>query len=116
MEELARKRPGRPRTPVDVPATVAEAQGATNQHDGVGETGGAGLAAFAVDAGQAQDGLGWDAFCLKVDAMVRSCGRDYVKAAVFPEPQADVIESEYTVPVQAGPVGLVNIHNQTLPI
>jgi hypothetical protein len=116
MEELARKRPGRPRKPVDVPATAAEAQSPANHDDGVGETGSAGHSALADDAGQAENGLGWDAFCLKVDAVVRSHGHDFVKAAVFPEPQADVIESEYAVPVQAGPVGLVNIHNQTLPL
>jgi len=51
-----------------------------------------------------------------VDAIVRSHGHDYVRLATFPEPQADVIESEYPVPVQAGPVGLVNIHNQTMGV
>jgi len=60
--------------------------------------------------------MGWDAFCLKVDAIVRSHGHDYVRLAMYPEPQADVIESEYPVPVQAGPVGLVNIHNQTMGV
>ena len=60
--------------------------------------------------------MGWDAFCLKVDAIVRSHGHDYVRLATFPEPQADVIESEYAVPVQSGPVGVVNIHNQTMGV
>jgi hypothetical protein len=116
MEELPGKRQYRKRKPVDVPATSAEAQSPANHNDGVGETGGAGHSALADDAGQVENGLGWDAFCLKVDAVVRSHGHDYVRLATFPEPQAGVIESEYPVPVQAGPVGLVNIHNQTLGI
>lgn len=116
MEELPRKRPGRPRKSVDVPATVAETESATDQHDGIGQAGGAGHSAQPDDAGQAQDGMGWDAFCLKVDAIVRSHGHDYVKAAAFPEPQADVIESEYTVPVQVGDPAVITIHNQTLTV
>lgn len=116
MEELPRKRPGRPRKSVDVPATVAKTESATDQHDGIGQAGGAGHSAQPDDAGQAQDGMGWDAFCLKIDAMVRSCGRDYVKAAFYPEPQAEQIESEYTVPVSAGPESVMNIHNQIIGI
>ena len=116
MEEIPRKRPGRPRKSVDVPATVAETESATDQHDGIGQAGGAGHSALADDAGKAQDGMGWDAFCLKVDAIVRSHGHDYVRAAKYPAPVADVIQSEYPVLVEVGEPAVINIHNQTISI
>ena len=115
MEEQPSKRRGRPRKVVVRTDDGAEVQGATDQHDGNGQAGGDGHPAQANPAGQAEAG-DWLTFVAKVDAFVCTRGTDYVAAAIHPAPLAAVIESQYPVAVEVGPVGIRNKHGQLMAV
>ena len=115
MEELTRKRRGRPPKSLAVSKAAGETAREPAIHDGDGQAGAAGPAAQGVSEGSAAGG-DWLTFVAQVKEYIAHKGNGYVLAASHPEPVSDSIEGEYVVPVKTGQRGVVNIHGHLLSI